>query len=89
MGETGVQGPPEAGAAGTLRRNNMAMRATGFAFCEECGVVFSRTENDPLGTVRHPTADQWPGMNSQLNELYRKCPNAGKLFKHPLMEEVK
>lgn len=68
----------------------MTMRSVGsYGFCEECEITFAGSSCDPKGTIRHPTADQWPEMHPDLVEKYSKCPNAGKLFKHPAMEEVK
>ena len=39
--------------------------------------------------IRLRDLTKWPDMNPISVELYRRCPNAGKTFKHPVMEEVK
>jgi hypothetical protein len=67
----------------------MTMRSVnGNGFCEKCEMYFAKSPDDPKGTVRHPSATQWPNMPPNRVEKYSKCPNAGKLFKHPAMEEV-
>ena len=66
----------------------MAMRSGSYGYCEECQRSFAYTPGDPPGTIRHPAASDYPDMPPALAALYAKCPNAGKLFKQPVMEEV-
>jgi hypothetical protein len=68
----------------------MAMRSCGtYAWCDECQTLFASGPNDERGSITHPTWNQYPDMHPISVELYRACPNAGRTFKHPVMEEVK
>ena len=67
----------------------MTMRSNGgYAWCDHCERLFASHPDGPRGITKHPTANEYPDMPSELVYLYGKCPNAGKYFKHPVMEEV-
>jgi hypothetical protein len=67
----------------------MAMRSQGgYAWCDHCERLFASSPSDKPGTIRHPTTDDWPGLPLELSVKINTCPNAGKLFRHPVMEEV-
>lgn len=61
----------------------------GYGWCEFCKVTLCSQSTDKPGQITHPTADQYPDTVSELVERYRQCPNAGKTFMHPEMQEVK
>jgi hypothetical protein len=69
--------------------SDTAMRLSGpfTAYCEHCEMNF-QSQQGLKAAVRHPVHDEWPDMNPRLAELYLKCPNAGKIFKFPAMEEA-
>ena len=68
----------------------MTMRTCGgYAYCDVCRRTFCSTPTDKPGQVTHPRPDEYPDMPPDAVDLYSKCPDAGKTFAHPAMEEAK
>jgi len=66
----------------------MAMRVYGYGYCDVCQKTFASSPSDPAGMIRHPTADDYPESPQEWNDMLRRCPDAGKTFRNPMMEEV-
>ena len=67
----------------------MTMRTCGgYAYCDVCRRTFCSTPTDKPGQITHPRPDEYPDMHPVSFDLYSKCPDAGKTFAHPAMEEV-
>jgi hypothetical protein len=66
----------------------MAMRSTGYAYCDHCKTTFASSWDDKPGQITHPTTEPAMWAHADLIEKLKTCPNAGKTFRQPVMEEV-
>ena len=57
-------------------------------YCEYCDQAYHTLKRGDGGKMKHPTFDECHGISARLDESLKTCPNAGKWFKFPILEEV-